>query len=216
MAAHICEKRLANTLWLSRRQIWSFTKKKEPTPSEIEISALDSENPIPQTGIPLIIAPHVIRRAFIVHPSTKTFQASAKYQWLTKTKLFEGLPPSLPRPDSFLFEDDYSSLKEEFKCSLLQNYGFRKEGVRRGTFERRGEELRMGVLQELLKFCWSLADRFPHLNDVFLDHKPKIKIHWVRHHNFYQMEHKPAYIIRTKQPTPLFEQGKCNRRSSVQ
>lgn len=63
----------------------------------------------------------------------------------------------------------------------------------------------MGFLQDLLRFGWSLSDRHRHLDDCFLDLKPKMRIHWVRHHNFYQLDQEPAFVIRTKQPTHLLE-----------
>ena len=163
-----------------------------------------------QTGIPLIVPPHVIAKAFIVHPSTTSaFDACSKYQWLTKTKLFEGLPAPFSNIDTFFDDEEYVVLKQKFKKSVLQNHAFRKEGKSRNhRFEQKGEEIRLGFLQDLLRFGWSFSDRFLHLNDCFLDYKPKIRIHWVRHHNFYQLDQQPAFVLRTNQRILLFEQGK--------
>ena len=200
MAAGLLEQRATSKLLLfrhaqgmNRRQLCAVATKEEKETH--------------QTGIPLIIAPHVIKRAFIVHPSTKQIDASSKYQWFTKTKLIEGLPAWLSNLDSYLSDQEYGVFREQFAKSLLQNFGFRKETFSVRKNERRGEQLRMGVLQDLLRCCWSFSDRFSHLNDCFLDLEPKIKTHWVRHHNFYQLEYNPAYIIRTKQKTPLLETG---------
>ena len=172
--------------------------------------AIEQQQEARQTGVPLIIPKHVIAKAFIVHPSTTSaFDASSKYQWLTKTKLFEGLPSPFSNVDSFFNEEEYADLREKFKESVLQNHAFRKEGISLShRFRRRGEEMSMGFLQDLLRLGWSLSDRYRHLDDCFLDLKPKMRIHWVRHHNFYQLDQEPAYVIRTQQPTPLFQPGK--------
>lgn len=176
---------------LTRRQLCVLAVKEEKEPH--------------QTGVPLIIAPHVIRRAFIVHPSTKVIDSSAKYQWFTKTKLYEGLPASFPDLSSFFSDEEYEVVREQFATSVLQNYAFRKETFNVRKNERRGEQLRMGVLQDLMRCLWSFSDRYPHLNDCFVDLQPNIKIHWVRQHNFYQLEYKPAYIIRSKEQAQLFQ-----------
>lgn len=155
----------------------------------------------------MIVPKHVIAKAFIVHPSTTSvFEASSKYQWLTKTKLFEGLPAPFSNVDNFLDDKEYEHLREKFKESILQNHAFRKEGISANhRFRRRGEEMTMGFLQDLLRFGWSLSDRHRHLDDCFLDLKPKMRIHWARHHNFYQLDQEPAFVIRTKQPSQLLE-----------
>lgn len=200
MAANLLEKRVASKLLFIRHT----------TRRKFCAVAVQEEKEGHQTGIPLIIAPHVIRRAFIVHPSTKEVNAGLKYQWFTKTKLYEGLPSSLSDVDRYFSVEEYEVVKEPFRNSVLQNYGFRKEATNDRKNERSQELLKLGVLQDLLRFGWSFADRYPHLNDCFLDFEPKIKIHWVRHHNFYQLEHKrpkPAYIIRAKEPAALFEPG---------
>lgn len=165
-----------------------------------------------QTGVPLIVPKHVIAKAFIVHPSTTSvFEASSKYQWLTKTKLFEGLPAPFSNVENFLDDKEYEHLREKFKESILQNHAFRKEGISAShRFRRRGEEMTMGFLQDLLRFGWSLSDRHRHLDDCFLDLKPKMRIHWARHHNFYQLDQEPAFVIRTKQPSQLLEPSKWN------
>ncbi|CAH3184358.1 unnamed protein product [Porites evermanni] len=201
MAANLLEKRVASKLLFIRHTTLLIRRK-------FCAVAVQEENEGHQTGIPLIIAPHVIRRAFIVHPSTKEINASLKYQWFTKTKLYEGLPSSLSDVDRYFPVEEYEVVKEPFRNSVLQNYGFRKEATNDRKNERSQGLLKLGVMQDLLRFGWSFADRYPHLNDCFLDFEPKIKIHWVRHHNFYQLEHKrpkPAYIIRAKEPAPLFE-----------
>ena len=179
------------------------------------VLAVKEENEPHQTGVPLIIAPHVIKRAFIVHPSTKVIDSSAKYQWFTKTKLYEGLPASFPDLSSFFSDEEYEVVREQFATSVLQNYAFRKETFNVRKNERRGEQLRMGVLQDLMRCLWSFSDRYPHLNDCFVDLQPNIKIHWVRQHNFYQLEYKPAYIIRSKEQAQLFELGECLHSISV-
>ena len=203
MAARLLEQRVGNklqflhyTMRVTRRRLCAVaTKEKEEAH---------------QTGIPLIVPPHVIAKAFIVHPSTTSaFDACSKYQWLTKTKLFEGLPAPFSNINTFFNDEEYVALQQKFKKSVLQNFAFRKEGKSRNhRFEQKGEEIRLGVLQDFLRFGWSFSDRFLHLNDCFLDFQPKIRIHWVRHHNFYQLDQQPAYVIRTKQSLPLFEQGK--------
>ena len=203
MAANLLEKRVASKSLFIRHTTRLIRRK-------FCAVAVQEEKEGHQTGIPLIIAPHVIRRAFIVHPSTKEVNASLKYQWFTKTKLYEGLPSSLSDVDRYFSVEEYEVVKEPFRNSVLQNYGFRKEATNDRKNERSQELLKLGVLQDLLRFGWSFADRYPHLNDCFLDFEPKIKIHWVRHHNFYQLEHKrpkPAYIIRAKEPAALFEPG---------
>ena len=203
MAARLLEQRVRNklqflccTLRITRRRLCAVATKEKQEAH--------------QTGIPLIVPLHVIAKAFIVHPSTTSaFDASSKYQWLTKTKLFEGLPAPFSNVDTFFNDEEYVALKQSFQKSVLQNYAFRKEGKSRNhRFEQKGEEIRLGVLQDFLRFGWSFGDRFLHLNDCFLDFKPKIRIHWVRHHNFYQLDQQPAYVIRTKQRIPLFEQGR--------
>lgn len=186
---------------LTRRQLCDLAVKEEKEPH--------------QTGVPLIIAPHVIRRAFIVHPSTKEINSSAKYQWLTKTKLYEGLPGSFPDLSSYCSDKEYDVVREQLATSVLQNYAFRKETFNVRKNERRGEQLRMGVLQDLMRCCWSFSDRYIHLKNCFVDLEPKIKIHWVRQHNFYQLEYKPAYIIRSKEKAQLFELGECIHSISV-
>ena len=200
MAASLLDQRVASKLLF-------FRYAQRLTRRNLCAVATKEETQAHQTGIPLIIAPHVIRRAFIVHPSTKEIDASMKYQWFAKTVLFEGLPSSLSDLDSHFSGEEYSVVREKFAKSVLQNYGFRKETFNDRRNERRRQTLTLGVMQDLLRCCWSFADRFSHLDDCFLDLEPKIKIHWVRHHNFYQLEHKPAYIIRTKGQTPLFEPG---------
>lgn len=202
MAANLLEKRVGSKLLFIRHATRLVRRKL--------CAVAVQEEKGHQTGIPLIIAPHVIRRAFIVHPSTKEINASLKYQWFTKTKLYEGLPSSLSDVDRYFSVEEYEVVKEPFRNSVLQNYGFRKEATNDRKNERSQELLKLGVMQDLLRFGWSFADRYRHLNDCFLDFEPKIKIHWVRHHNFYQLEHKrpkPAYIIRAKEPTSLFEPG---------
>ena len=202
MAASVLKQRAASKLLFLRYS-------KAFTPRQFCAVATKDEKEAHQTGIPLIIAPHVIKRAFIAHPSSKEIDACSKYQWFTKTKLFEGLPAPLSNVNSYFSDKEYGAVREQFTKSVLQNYGFRKETLKVRRSERRGEQLRMGILQDLMRCCWSFSDRFPHLDDCFLDLEPKIKIHWVRHHNFYQLEQKPAYIIRTKQQAPLFEPGEC-------
>ena len=207
MAARLLEQRVGNKLQFLRCTIRVFHRSLCAVATEEKLQAH-------QTGIPLIVPPHVVAKAFIVsvivHPSTTSaFDASSKYQWLTKTKLFEGLPAPFSNIDPCLNDEEYVSLKQKIMKSVLQNYAFRKEGKSRNhRFEQKGEEIRLGVLQDLLRFGWSFSDRFLHLNDCFLDFKPKIRIHWVRHHNFYQLDQQPAYVIRTTQRIPLFEQGK--------
>ena len=204
MAARLHKQRVGNKL-----QFLCFTAV-QITRRQLSAVATKEKQEAHQTRIPLIVPPHVVAKAFIVHLSTTSaLDASSKYQWLTKTKLFEGLPAPFSDIDTFFNNEEYVSLKQKFKKSVLQNYAFRKEGKSRNhRFEQKGEEIRLGVLQDLLRFGWSFSDRFLHLNDCFLDFKPKIRIHWVRHHNFYQLDQQPAYVIRTKQRIPLFEQGK--------
>lgn len=201
MAASLLEQRAASKLLF-------FRYAKAITRRQLCAVATKVEKEAHQTGIPLIIAPHVIRRAFIVHPSTRVIDASSKYQWFTKTKLYESLPSSFSDLNTYFSDEEYEVVREQFAKSVLQNYGFRKETFNVRKNERRGEQLRMGVIQDLLRYCWSFSDRSPYLDDCFLDLEPKIKMHWVRHHNFYQLEYRPAYIVRTKQQGPLFEPGK--------
>ena len=159
-----------------------------------------------QTGVPLILAPHVIKKAYIVHPTTRSFDPIRKYQWLTKTSLVQGLPPSLQKCDSLLSDEQLMSIKEALKVSLIQTLGFQKEG--RKKKERFDNEIRLGVLQNLLRVFWSLSHHFPHLKNSYLDHEPRITTHWARNNHFYQMEHRPAFILRTKDANPLFHEGK--------
>ena len=107
------------------------------TRPQLCVLAVKEEKEPHQTGVPLIIAPHIIRRAFVVHPSTKVINSSAKYQWFTKTRLYEGLPASFPDLSSYFADEEYEAVREQFATSVLQNYA--TFNVR--TKERRGEQL---------------------------------------------------------------------------
>ena len=106
------------------------------TRPQLCVLAVKEEKEPHQTGVPLIIAPHVIRRAFVVHPSTK-HNSSAKYQWFAKTRLYEGLPASFPDLSSYFADEEYEVVREQFATSVLQNYA--TFNVRKK--ERRGEQL---------------------------------------------------------------------------
>ncbi|KAJ7388584.1 hypothetical protein OS493_036812 [Desmophyllum pertusum] len=151
MAANLLQQRVANKLEFVCRTL-RFTRRR------LCAVATKQQQEAHQTGVPLIIPPHVIAKAFIVHPSTTSaFDASSKYQWLTKTKLYEGLPASFSNVDNLLNDEEYVVLKEQFKKSILQNHASAKK-----------EQVAIiGLLAEL--------------------------------------DQQPAYVIRTKQPTPLFE-----------
>lgn len=174
-------------------------------------SALASEQiQLPQTGVPIVVAPHVIKKAYIVHPTSKVADSSKKAQWLTKTTLVQGLPRAVNKPDEFFEQNDVLSVKDALKGSVLQKFGFQKEGNRNKASGLYQEELSLGVLTDLLRVFWSLANRFPHLRDSYLDYEPQIMVHWARNHNFFQLNHKPSFILRTKESLPLlqFENGK--------
>ena len=87
MAARLLEKRVGNKLQFLRCTMRVIRRRL------CDVANTEEKQEAHQTGIPLIVPPHVVANAFIVHPSTTSaFDASSKYQWLTKTKLFEGLP----------------------------------------------------------------------------------------------------------------------------
>ena len=164
MPARLLEQRVGNKLQFLRCTVRVFGR-------PLCAVATKEKQEARQTGIPLIVPPHVVAKAFIVHPSTTSaFDASSKYQWLTKTKLFDGLPAPFTNIDTFFNDEEYVSLNQRFTKSVLQNYAFRKEGKSRNhRFEQKGDEIRLGVLQDLLRFGWSFSDRFLHLKNCFLD-----------------------------------------------
>ena len=82
MAASLLEQRVGNKLQFLRCTV-------RATRRQLCTVATKEKQEAHQTGIPLIVPPHVFAKAFIVHPwTTSAFDASSKYQWLTKTKLF--------------------------------------------------------------------------------------------------------------------------------
>ena len=172
-------------------------------------SALAAEqSQLPQTGVPIIVAPHVIKKAYIVHPTTKVMDPCKKAQWLTKTTIVHSLPPAVCKLGEFFQQSDVNLVKDALKSSVIQKFAFQKEGTRNKASGKFQEELRLGVLTDLLRVFWSLAERFPHLRDSYIDCEPSIMIHWARNHNFFQLKHNPSLILRTKEPLPLFERGK--------
>jgi hypothetical protein len=156
---------------------------------------------IPHTGIPIIIRPFVVKKAYVVHPKVTGFQADLKAQWLTKTNLREGLP------DSILSRDDLSAtqfafLKERMEKSLLQTVAYQKIGAKwKMNYD---VDLLESLFPSLLLQCWHIADN---LNDSFLDFQPCVRTHWCRDHNFYQTMFSPGYVLRTAKPLPLFDEG---------
>ena len=122
MAARLHKQRVGNKL-----QFLCFTAV-QITRRQLSAVATKEKQEAHQTRIPLIVPPHVVAKAFIVHLSTTSaLDASSKYQWLTKTKLFEGLPAPFSDIDTFFNNQEYASLKQKFKESVLQNFAFRKE-----------------------------------------------------------------------------------------
>ena len=159
-----------------------------------------SQFEIPHTGIPIIIRPFVVKKANVVHPKVTGFQVDLKAQWLTKTNLREGLPPSIFSQDD-LSTEHFLFLKERMEKSLLQTTANQKIGVNwKMNYDA---DLLESLFPSLLLQCWHLADN---LKDSFLDFQPCIRTHWCRDHNFYQTMATPAYVVRTAKPLPLLEQ----------
>lgn len=172
-------------------------------------NALASEQvQLPQTGVPIVVAPHVIKKAFIVHPTTKAIDPCKKAMWLTKTTMVESLPKAVHKPEEFFHEDDVISIKDALRNSVIQKFAFQKEGSRNKSSRKYQEEFTLGILTDILRVFWNLASRFPHLRDSYIDYEPLIMTHWARNHNFFHLKHRPSLILRTKEPLSLFENGK--------
>ena len=156
---------------------------------------------IPHTGIPIIIRPFVVKKAYVVHPKVTSFQADLKAQWLTKTCLRKGLPASIFSQDD-LSKAQFTFLKERMEKSFLQTIASQKIGAKwKMNYDA---DLLESLFPSLLLQCWHLADN---VQDSFLDFQPCISTHWCRDHNFYQTTFSPGYVLRMAKPLPLFEQG---------
>jgi hypothetical protein len=156
---------------------------------------------IPHTGIPIIIRPFVVKKAYVVHPKVTSFQADLKAQWLTKTCLRKSLPASVFSQDD-LSKEQFTFLKERMEKSFLQTIASQKIGVKwKMNYDA---DLLESLFPSLLLQCWHLADN---VQDSFLDFQPCISTHWCRDHNFYQTTFSPGYVLRMAKPLPLFEQG---------
>ena len=159
-----------------------------------------SQFEIPQTGIPIIIRPFVVKKVYVVHPKVTSFQADTKAQWLSKTCIRKGLPPSIFNED--IPNKQFKFLKDRVEKSVLQTIACQKIGVKwKMTYDA---DLLESLLPSLLLQCWHLADN---LQDCILDFQPYISTHWCRNHNFYQTRFRPGYVLRSHKPLPLFEQG---------
>ena len=155
---------------------------------------------LPHTGIPIILRPFVVKKAYVVHPKVTSFQADLKAQWLTKTCLRHGLPASIFNHD--LSEEQFKFLKERVEKAFLQTIACQKIGVKwKMNYDA---DLLEGLFPSLLLQCWHLVEN---LQDSFLDFQPQIKTHWCRNHDFYQTTFHPGYVLRMANPLPLFEQG---------
>ena len=159
---------------------------------------------LPQTGIPIIIRPFVVKKAFLVHPKATTFQADLKAQWLTKTCLIKGLPSSLTQVNDLRISNEVLKyIKGNIEKSILHVMVSQKIGLKWKM--RYDADLISGFLQSLLLPCWHVGD---HLRESFLDFQPSIKTHWSRNHNFYQTRFNVGCVLRTSKPLPVFEGGK--------
>ena len=158
---------------------------------------------MPQTGIPIIIRPFVVKKAYVVHPKATTFQADLKAQWLTKTCLIKGFPSTFRASDSEIPEERLKYIKEITEKSLLQTMVSQRIGLKWKM--RYDADLIDGVLQNLLLPCWHLVD---HTRASFFDYRPSIQTHWCRNHNFYQHRFQVASVLRTATALPVFEKGK--------
>ncbi|XP_001631633.2 39S ribosomal protein S30, mitochondrial [Nematostella vectensis] len=145
----------------------------------------------PQTGIPIIIPPHVIKKANIVHPKSRAVHPLLKHQWLTKTVFEKGLPFSSEenQEQTQLAPEVAQLINERFGGSLAQTLGFQKPPNK--TKKRFEEEIRYGIFQDLVRLCSG------NLTDTFVDVCPKVLTHWVRKHEFYQLEFYPDVILRS-------------------
>jgi hypothetical protein len=160
-----------------------------------------SQFEIPHTGIPIIIRPFVVKKAYVVHPKVTSFQADLKAQWLTKTCLRKGLPASIFTQDD-LSKEQFAFLKERMEKSFLQTIAYQKIGAKwKMNYDA---DLLESLLPSLLLQCWHLVHN---LQDSFLDFQPCIRTHWCRDHNFYQTMFSPGYVLRTAKQLPLFDQG---------
>ena len=165
---------------------------------------------MPQTGIPIIIRPFVVKKAYVVHPKVTTFQADLKAQWLTKTCLIKGFPSTFHASDSEIPEERLKYIKEITEKSLLQTMVSQRVGLKWKM--RYDADLIDGVLQNLLLPCWHLVD---HTRASFFDYRPSIQTHWCRNHNFYQHRFQVASVLRTATPLPVFEKGNIHHLAFV-
>lgn len=162
-----------------------------------------SQSEMPQTGIPLIIRPFVVKKAYVVHPKVTSFQADLKAQWLTKTCLRKGFPTFVNSEYDFKSNEQLNIIKDRMEKSILHTIVSQKIGMKwKMQYE---DDLLEALLPSFFLQFWHLADDSS--QDGFLDFRPCIKTHWCRNFRFYQTTFSPGFVLRSKAPLPLFEQG---------
>ena len=160
-----------------------------------------TKSTLPHTGIPIILRPFVIKKAYVVHPKTKSLQADLKAQWLTKSCLRKGLP-ELAFCWNNITSEQLDSLKQRTAKSLLHTIASQKIGLKwKMNYDT---DLLHGLLPSLLiQFMNHVESRGRTLNGF----KSPIRTHWCRNHDFYQTSFLPGYMFLSGTALPTFEPG---------
>ena len=161
-----------------------------------------------ERDVPLILLPHNVKKAHIVHPSPlKTPKCFDKYTWLTKTIPTNHLPTNYVTTEPIA--DAVLTATSEI---VAQTVAYQKRYKNNDNPWFIQDRLRYSLVQNLLRICYLTGDTgvggmLSPINS-FLYHKPKLETYWPRNYQFYKTDFNPDYVIRTREGFDVIEEPK--------
>ncbi len=163
------------------------------------ISRLYSYVHVPKPVPPHLLGPgRLWRKCYEVYPYSEMGGVLQKYQYLTKTAVFGGLPEmfnSQVIPEEHLVQE-ISQRAAEFLIDRSQSVP--------PNSKFQNYEIADGFLQSFLVSLWQLSTKYPHLVHSHLARKPRIETYWRNNGVNYISFPKPMSLLLTTSPLKLF------------
>lgn len=152
--------------------------------------------------VPKKVPPHLLgpgfvwRKCYEVYPYSEIDGVLEKYQFLTKTAIYNDLPKTL---------DQHVPVEEQLVQNLIERAEeFLVDRSEYTASTMKKSEVSDGLLQSILAGVWQLGSQYPHIINSHLTRTPRVEMYWQRNSTNYICFPKPTNILFTASPLQLF------------
>lgn len=152
---------------------------------------------VPKEVPPHLLGPGFIwRKCYEVYPYSEIDDVLKKYQFLTKTSIYNHLPKIF---------NQHVQIEETLVQNLIERAEqFLVDRSQYASSTMKKSEVSDGLLQSLLTGIWQLGAKYPHIVNSHIARNPRVEMYWRRNSTSYICFPKPTNILFSTSPHQLF------------